>query len=81
MYNANRLKEFCAWFQRINPKVNELLFPLMQMNESSVDNLGKPIEIDDKKTVKNPQNLFGFLDCKNMAGEDDSSMHEGSECD
>jgi hypothetical protein len=25
IYNANRLKEFCSWFQRINPKVNELL--------------------------------------------------------
>ena len=26
MYNANRLKEFCGWFQRINPKVNEILY-------------------------------------------------------
>ena len=25
LYNANRLKEFCQWYQRINPTVNELL--------------------------------------------------------
>lgn len=25
LYNANRLKEYCQWFQRINPQVNELL--------------------------------------------------------
>jgi len=25
LYNANRLKEYCAWFHRINPAVNELL--------------------------------------------------------
>jgi len=25
LYNANRLKEFCQWYQRINPLVNELL--------------------------------------------------------
>ena len=40
MYNANRLKEFCAWFQRINPKVNELLYAQMQ-EENSIDNVGK----------------------------------------
>ena len=54
----------------------------MQADESSVDNLGKGAETDDpqdKKLVKNPQNLFGFLDCKNIVGEDDSSMHEESE--
>ena len=79
MYNANRLKEFCAWYQRINPKVNELLFAHMQADESSVDNVGKGAEAEEKKLVKNPQNLFGFLDCKNIMGEDDSSMHEESE--
>ena len=51
----------------------------MQADESSVDNLGKVIEIDEKNKPKNPQNLFGFLDCKNIMGEDDSSMHEGEE--
>ena len=25
LYNANRLKEFCSWFQRIHPQVNELM--------------------------------------------------------
>ena len=25
LYNANRLKDFCQWYQRINPSVNELL--------------------------------------------------------
>lgn len=25
MYNANRLKEFCQWFLRINPDAKELL--------------------------------------------------------
>jgi len=25
LYNANRLREFCQWYQRINPQVNELL--------------------------------------------------------
>ena len=86
MYNANRLKEFCAWFQRINPKVNELLFSHMQADDSSVDNFGKGAgSIDEKnvgeKLLKNPQNMFGFLDCKNLMAEDDSSMHEGSECE
>ena len=54
----------------------------MQADESSVDNVGKGVEMDEpaeKKLVKNPQNLFGFLDCKNIMGEDDSSMHEESE--
>jgi hypothetical protein len=37
LYNANRLKEFCAWFQRINPKVNELLF--VPSSNSEVDAL------------------------------------------
>ena len=54
MYNANRLKEFCAWYQRINPKVNELLFAHMQADESSVDNVGKGTETEEKKLVKNP---------------------------
>jgi len=49
MYNANRLKEFCGWFQRINPKVNELLYQHMIANESSVDNGGKDSDIDEKK--------------------------------
>ena len=80
MYNANRLKEFCAWFQRINPKVNEILYQHMQADESSVDIHGKG-DNDEKKLLKNPQSLFGFLDCKNMSDEDDSSMHEGSECE
>ena len=51
----------------------------MQADESSVDNVGKGAEAEEKKLVKNPQNLFGFLDCKNIMGEDDSSMHEESE--
>ena len=25
LYNANRLKDFCLWYQRINPSVNEQL--------------------------------------------------------
>lgn len=25
LYNANRLREYCQWFQRIHPQVNELL--------------------------------------------------------
>ena len=25
LYNADRLKEFCSWFQRINPKVNDFI--------------------------------------------------------
>jgi 4-hydroxyphenylpyruvate dioxygenase-like putative hemolysin len=25
LYNANGLKEFCQWYQRVNPQVNELL--------------------------------------------------------
>lgn len=25
LYNANMLKDFCQWYQRINPSVNELL--------------------------------------------------------
>ena len=25
--------------------------------------------------------MFSFLDCKSVLGEDDSSMHEGSECE
>lgn len=77
MYNANRIKEFCAWFQRINPKVNELLFSHMQADDSSIDNYGKSTDgIDEKKLLKNSQNMFGFLDCKNLIKEDDSSMHE-----
>ena len=51
----------------------------MQADESSVDNFGKGVEMEEKKLFKNPQNLFGFLDCKNIIGEDDSSMHEESE--
>ncbi len=51
----------------------------MKADESSIDNLGK--SFDDKKSIKNPQSLFGFLECKTMMGEDDSSMHEGSECE
>ena len=53
MYNADRLKEFCAWYQRINPKVNELLVQHMQADDSSVDNLGKSMD-EDKKFAKNP---------------------------
>ena len=59
MYNANRLKEFCAWFQRINPKVNELLYAQMQ-EDNSLDNIGK------EKQKLNSANMFGFLDCKKM---------------
>lgn len=72
MYNANRLKEFCAWFQRINPKVNELLYAQMQ-EENSIDNVGK------EKQKLNSANMFGFLDCKNMQGDDDSSMQGDAE--
>ena len=72
MYNANRLKEFCAWFQRINPKVNELLYAQMQ-EENSLDNVGK------EKQKLNSANMFGFLDCKNMQGDDDSSMQGDAE--
>lgn len=42
IYNANRLKEFCSWFQRINPKVNELL------NVNASDNTELSIEIERK---------------------------------
>ena len=48
----------------------------MLANESSVDN-GKDSDIDEKKFPKTP--LFGFLDCKNINGEDDSDMHESVE--
>ena len=51
----------------------------MLANESSVDNGGKDSDIDEKKFPKTPQSLFGFLDCKNINGEDDSDMHESVE--
>ena len=79
MYNADRLKEFCAWFQRINPKVNAILHQHIIANESSLDNEGKESDIDEKKFTKTPQSLFGFLDCKNLNGEEDSDMHESVE--
>ena len=39
MYNANRLKEFCSWFQRINPKVNEIIAFNLQADKDSGDQL------------------------------------------
>ena len=81
MYNADRLKEFCAWFQRINPKVNELLLNHMQADESSVDMQAKGSEMEEKKLSKNPQSMFGFLDCKHIYGQDDSDMNEDSDDD
>jgi hypothetical protein len=38
LYNANRLKEFCSWYQRINPKVNDVLF-LNGIGPKSLDQL------------------------------------------
>jgi len=55
LYNANRLKEFCAWFQRINPKVNEMLF--VTQNDGTEN-----IELDQ-------QSMYSFLEYKQL-GQD-----------
>ena len=52
LYNANRLKEFCAWFQRINPKVNEMLF--VTQNDGTEN-----IELDQ-------QSMYSFLEYKQL---------------
>ena len=54
LYNANRLKEFCAWFQRINPKVNDLLYVNGGNEKDSNENV---IEIDQ-------QSMYSFLEYK-----------------
>ena len=37
LYNANRLKEFCHWYQRINPQVSEMLERAAEVEAAGVD--------------------------------------------
>ena len=54
LYNANRLKEFCLWYQRINPAANEQL--LLHQHQEAAAAATSVAEEEAKGTVNASNN-------------------------
>lgn len=52
LYNANRLKDFCLWYQRIYPQVNELLASVMGGSEEEA----KDVDLSSSELAFNNEN-------------------------